>query len=74
MINIKTFLKNEMNKYRSKTGLRYCQNQFAELIGIDPGTFSKWINGSRTPNLKSFQLILDALGMEIKIVKKNAKK
>ena len=42
--------------------------------GIDHGTLSSWLNGRNGPSLASALLMLDGLGLEMRIAKKPAAK
>ena len=51
--------------YENKT-----QVWLARESGITPSTVNAYVNGRYAPNIRTVELLLDALGYELKIVKK----
>jgi len=50
------------------------QKEFAEIIGIDPSLLSLWETGERIPKGESIQKILDATGVNPKVLFEGPKK
>lgn len=49
---------------------RMTAEQFAKLVGVSLTTVMTWLNGVRSPGLKTFLMILDKLGWEMTITEK----
>lgn len=45
-------------------------DELAKKIGLAQSTVMSWVTGVRSPGLKTFLMVLDVLGLEIKICEK----
>jgi transcriptional regulator with XRE-family HTH domain len=48
-----------------QAGERKTQKEFAEYLGVAPGTLSHWMNGVRSPDYESCLSLYEKLGYEI---------
>lgn len=47
-IQMKAMLLKKLNEYRLEAGMS--QGKMADIIGVDRGTFNRWLNGKFSPN------------------------
>ena len=58
-----TSLGEQLRAVRRRVG--YCQDRFARLLGIDPGTLSRWERGLRVPTGRYVRLAEAFLGSSV---------
>jgi transcriptional regulator with XRE-family HTH domain len=59
------FLNKKFLEWQMEIGYRRTQTEFAEYLGVEPGTLGHWMNGRRKPDLESVELLAEKLGPEI---------
>ena len=47
------------------------QRELAENSGLTEASVSRYFSGERTPNLKSAERMAEALGLELRLIKRN---
>jgi transcriptional regulator with XRE-family HTH domain len=52
----------EMKFWEWQAGERRTQQEFAEYLGVEPGTLSHWMNGARIPDYDSATTLSSKLG------------
>lgn len=62
------FVKNEIERKHIS------QNELASISGVDRGSISKWFCATRNPRLFMIEAVLNALGYELRIVKRYGKR
>lgn len=59
------FLERKFLAWQNQEGKRKTISDFAAYIGVSHAVVSMWMNGSRTPNQSSLQLLASVLGIEV---------
>jgi len=62
------------NIRKLREALGRTQKEFAEIIGTDESLLCRWETGDRPPNGESIQKILDATGVNPKVLYEGPKK
>ena len=51
----------------SRKALRLSQEQLAEISGVSRNTICAYEAGTRSPNVKNMDILLNAMGLELRI-------
>ena len=59
------FLNKKFLEWQMEAGQRRTQTEYAEYLGVAPGTLGHWMNGIRSPDYDSVEQLSKKLGPEI---------
>jgi transcriptional regulator with XRE-family HTH domain len=62
---LRRYLHLKFLEWQMEAGYKRTQTEFAKHLGVAPGTLGHWMNGVRTPDLDSVELLSKKLGPEI---------
>ncbi len=63
------FLLEELRRIRQSRGLSL--NQVAHTAGFSQNDVSRWENGHHIPSVLNFQAVINALGYEVRLVRRD---
>lgn len=61
-----------IKKLMEKQGIT--QRDLAKMIGVTEASVSRWMRGTRTPDIDIIELMADALGYKVKVKRKKEEK